>query len=258
MLSAQEKNKLFGDIHNGKITERKLPENLYLDIAKDLSKAVFKGFDETIKIKNLVTEGPDFETLSELQRNIYVFSAAKTFQQVMDMQNFIFDDQGFIKPFGVFSKDVNQIYTQYNVEWQRTEFDTAVSQAQAAAQWRDIQKDKEDLPMLRYQTAGDERVRPIHASWDGITRPVDDGFWDDHTPPNGFNCRCVLIQLERGKSSPLSGVKENDDKLFAMNPGKDQLIFIEKGQRQHPYFSVSDKFKVLKSRNFDLPIPKFG
>ena len=45
---------------------------------------------------------------------------------------------------------------------------------------------------LTYTTAGDDKVREEHAEWEGVTLPKDDPFWDNHTPPCGFNCRCII------------------------------------------------------------------
>nr|WP_306672425.1 DUF935 family protein [Geothrix fuzhouensis] len=49
---------------------------------------------------------------------------------------------------------------------------------------------------LTYVTAGDERVRPAHRILDGVTRPKTDPFWDTHTPPLGFRCRCRIRAAE--------------------------------------------------------------
>lgn len=259
MLSAKERDTLFRQIWNGTLHVRNLPENLYFDIAKQLQKAVVEGFGAEAKnVKRIVAqiEGPDLEVLESLNQNIFAFSAAKTFQQVNDMSNFLFDEQGFKVSFKEFTNNIDPVYKQYNQEWLRTEFDTAVSQARSAAQWQNIQRDKETLPLLKYQTAGDSKVRPEHAAWDNIVRPVDDPWWDTHMPPNGFSCRCIAIQLDEGKTTDLRGVKRNEDKLFAMNPGKDELIFQEKGKDMHPYFKVDQKFTVHKSNNFGLPLPE--
>ena len=139
--------------------------------------------------------------------------------------------------------------------------------AKSAVQWQDIQKDKKTLTLLKYQTAGDNRVRPLHAAWDGIVKPVDDPFWDTHNPPSDFTCRCVVIQLESGKITNLGDRLEkvkreskgeitslaNDSELFSINPGKVNFIFKDKGTSPHPYFKVPRAFEDLKKRNFNLP-----
>lgn len=46
-----------------------------------------------------------------------------------------------------------------------------------------------------YVTVGDDRVRPTHAGLDGVKLPKDDPRWSEITPPNGYNCRCSLIEV---------------------------------------------------------------
>lgn len=224
----------------------------YLDFAHNLQEGIFIGFIDT------TIEGPSLELVNVLNTNIHVFSAAKTFQEVIEMQSFITDDDGFIRSFSAFKKDVNPIYKQFNEEWQRTEFDTTIAQAQSNAQWQRIQEDKEIFPLLQYQTADDEKVRPVHAAWDNIVRPVDDPWWDDHNPPNGWNCRCLTISLEEGDEpiSDLKGIPKHDDPLFQMNAGKDQIIFKVEGKDAHPYMLVEKRFEVHKANNFGLPLPE--
>lgn len=60
-----------------------------------------------------------------------------------------------------------------------------------------------------YVTAGDEKVRPEHRLLDGVTRPKDDPFWDTHTPPLGFNCRCTL----RAADSDAKVTKADDPRI---------------------------------------------
>ena len=43
-------------------------------------------------------------------------------------------------------------------------------------------------------------VRPAHLAPDGIIRPVDDPFWNTHSPPAGFRCRCSLISLSEAQA----------------------------------------------------------
>ncbi len=48
---------------------------------------------------------------------------------------------------------------------------------------------------LEYSAILDDRVREDHAAMDGRKYAIDDPIWDRWTPPNGFNCRCVLIPV---------------------------------------------------------------
>ena len=69
--------------------------------------------------------------------------------------------------------------------------------AHAAGYWQRIDETKDALPFLRYQTAGDDRVRPEHAAWDGVTLAVDDGWWTVHYAPCDWGCRCTVIQVSQ-------------------------------------------------------------
>ena len=263
-LSKKEKDLLLRNIWNGRIHDRNLPGNLYVDTGNELHDGWEEGFGDFDK-----SDAALLAIAVGLNQNVYKFSAAKTFQQVKDMSNFIVDKDGFIRPFRDFRASVEPIYSQFNEQWLRTEFDTAVGQAQSAQQWEQIQADKEILPMLRYRTAGDNKVRPLHASWEGITLPVDDPFWDSHNPPSDWNCRCDLDQLEPTKETNLTEHLEkvkkeskgeitslaNDSKLFSINPAKARLVFREKGLDQHPYFTVQRSDVAFRNRNFDLPLP---
>jgi hypothetical protein len=41
----------------------------------------------------------------------------------------------------------------------------------------------------------DGRTRPLHALWHGTILPVDHPWWLTHFPPNGWRCRCTVVQL---------------------------------------------------------------
>jgi SPP1 gp7 family putative phage head morphogenesis protein len=77
----------------------------------------------------------------------------------------------------------------------RTIFDVNMRTAYAAGRWERAQETKKTIQNLRYQTAGDDRVRPEHAAWDGTTLPIDDPWWDTHNPPCDWGCRCTVIQI---------------------------------------------------------------
>jgi SPP1 gp7 family putative phage head morphogenesis protein len=74
-------------------------------------------------------------------------------------------------------------------------FQTNVRTARAAGAWERIHRSKATRPYLRYSAVLDSRTRPAHRAWNGTVLPVDDPWWDTHYPPNGWNCRCTVIQL---------------------------------------------------------------
>jgi SPP1 gp7 family putative phage head morphogenesis protein len=53
------------------------------------------------------------------------------------------------------------------------------------------------LPFWQYMTVGDDRVRPEHRVLDGFVAQATDPVWNKIYPPNGFNCRCIVIAILR-------------------------------------------------------------
>lgn len=266
MITPEEEENIFTGIWAGSITVFSLPVILFSDTFKGLETRLFRGFGGNL---NDFEEGTrEFIVLTKLRENLNKFSAAKTFQNVRDTINFRLDE-GQLRPFPEFRQDAKKIFDTYNDDWLKAEFETTVGMAQSADQWIDVQRDEKTLPLLKYVTAGDDRVRPEHAAWDGIVKPVNDPFWDTHNPPNGYRCRCITIQLEEGEEDVtnlgkhLEKVKKetdgkittlaNDDSLFAINPGKVPFIFKDKGTSPHPYFKVPRDLNDLKKRNFNMP-----
>lgn len=56
----------------------------------------------------------------------------------------------------------------------------------------------EILVGFEYNTVGDDRVRPNHAAMDGLVLPKSHPLWNSITPPNGWNCRCTLLEVFEG------------------------------------------------------------
>jgi SPP1 gp7 family putative phage head morphogenesis protein len=121
----------------------------------------------------------------------------------------------------------------------------------AAGHWQQIQANKAEAPYLMYDAVDDGRTREEHAAWDGTVLPADDPWWQTHTPPNGWNCRCGVIQLSgaqvqelgldvaeeappsptRDYRNPRTGrtekVPEGIDPGWAYNPGASRLALLE-------------------------------
>lgn len=79
-------------------------------------------------------------------------------------------------------------------------FRTQSATAYGAGRWQESQDPavQEILWGYEYVTAGDDRVRPEHEALDGTRLPKEDPFWRRFWPPNGWNCRCVAIEIFHG------------------------------------------------------------
>lgn len=109
-------------------------------------------------------------------------------------------------------------------------------QAFQASNYRVIQAD-EDTTHIQYLTMEDENVRDSHAALDGVVLPKDDPFWDSHTPPWDWGCRCRirpmnpdLVDLERVRDEQ----RNPEDHLVIEGAELDQLrhgTIISDGQR---------------------------
>jgi SPP1 gp7 family putative phage head morphogenesis protein len=74
-------------------------------------------------------------------------------------------------------------------------FDVNVRQAFAAGRWKRIEAGRARKPFVMYRTMQDERVRLTHRQWDGLVLPIENDFWDEHYPPNGWRCRCTAFAV---------------------------------------------------------------
>lgn len=240
-------------VFSGKLSTDNLPEDLYLAISDNLKSGLYKGFGGDLG----KLEGKDFELLKELRENIYMFSGAKTYQQVREMSDLLQGPDG-LRSLSEFKEAALEIYKTYNETWLETEYKTAVGQGASAVAWQQIQEVKDVLPFLKYDAIQDERTSEICSGLNGLIAPVDSPLWDKYAPLNHFNCRCVLLQLEEdpGTGPDHAAVLEKIDPLirdeFKSNPGKTGYVF----SPDHAYFNVLKEDKEAAQNNFNLPIPE--
>lgn len=133
-----------------------------------------------------------------LERSNYIFSGLKTFHELNEAFPSLLDENGNRKTFERFLNDVRKIDETYNSNYLRAEFNFVQASAEMAAKWERFMQDG-DRYYLQYRTAGDAKVRPTHAEMAGITLPASDPFWEEFYPPNGWGCRCSVVQVRKSK-----------------------------------------------------------
>lgn len=240
--SAKQIEDLLSGVYDGTYNNRALPEDLYFAIADHLKSGAYTGFGATLE----GVADRDLELLTDLRENIYMFSGAKTYQEVVAFQSMISESTSYKD----FKDRVMSVYDQYNKTWLQTEYDTAIGQAQCAVKWAGFVREKDDLPNLRYSAIGDACI--ICKPLDGMIAPVEHAVWRRVAPLNHFGCLCLLeATRDAAEVRNIDGVVDKMSDVFVMNPGIDRYIFKE----DHPYFSVPKDDQKFASENFGLPIP---
>ena len=166
-----------------------------------------------------------------LQRSNYIFSGMKTFHELNEAFPSLLDENGNRKSFEQFLNDVRKIDNTYNSNYLRAEYNFVHSSAQMAARWEEFAADG-DRYNLQYRTMRDAKVRPTHADLHGVTLPMNDPFWEEFYPPNGWNCRCTVVQVRKSKypttdhdeAMALGELATGKDTkgIFRFNSGKEQ------------------------------------
>jgi len=169
-----------------------------------------------------------------LQRSNYIFSGMKTFHELNEAFPSLIDENGNRKPFEQFLNDVQKIDRTYNHNYLRAEYNFCQASADMAAKWEGFMQDG-DRYNLQYRTQRDKKVRPEHAALDRVTLPMSDTFWQEYYPPNGWNCRCTVVQVRKSKypetphDEAMALGEEATGKdtkgIFHFNPGIEQKTF---------------------------------
>ena len=211
-----------------------------------LIKATHGVYADAIRRGIADNEIPD-EMSRRLDHDAFMFSGFKVHHELSEAGLSLRDGSGKVKGYETFANDVRKIHDTYNGAYLRAEYNFAIASAQMAAKWQDV-KGGGDSYNLQYRTAGDNRVREEHAALNGTTLPANDPFWRSYYPPNGWMCRCNVVEVRKEKF-PKSDSKEairkgdmatdkrdrfgnNKGAIFRFNPGAQERIFPEK----HPYF----------------------
>lgn len=121
----------------------------------------------------------------------------------------------------------------------KTIYDTNLRTARAAGQWERIERTKKLLPFLEYRLGPSAEHRPAHEAKAGLILPVDDPFWDEWMPPNGWGCKCWVRQVTRAEAERhgVSARPEVRDRVWENDRTGDRQIVpvgIDPGWQRNP------------------------
>lgn len=129
----------------------------------------------------------------------------------------------------------------------KVEGDMAARSSRSALQWQEYERTKDVYPNLEYLESRSVDKRSSHQKLYGIIKPINDPFWDDYLPPNGWNCKCRVRKTDEDITTS-KPPKVSTAKGIAGNTGKQKRIFT----KNHPFISsVSDKGKAQLKLQFE-------
>lgn len=79
----------------------------------------------------------------------------------------------------------------------RVIFDTNLRQSYNTGRERQMRDPelRKRRPYGLYRHGNSEHPRPEHLAWDGTVLPLDDSWWETHTPMNGWGCTCRKLMV---------------------------------------------------------------
>lgn len=241
-LSGWEKviERVAQDMQEGKLHPDDLDTEMLHKTYNDLNDGLRAGYGKEFLKINKDTGAPDPSAL-KLQQNIYKFSGAKTFAQLQELNSKLVIN-GRRATWDEFKKEALKINANYNINHLQAEHETANQSAQHAVNWQQYERNKKQYPNLKYMTQQDDRVRPEHQALQGIVAPVGSDFWNKYYPPNGWRCRCYVVQTSEKATHDVPDDVPSVPKEFRMNVGKSGQVFNEedtKDAKAHPYFALA-------------------
>lgn len=226
-----------------KLIEAAFNKKQYSGVLSIVGKLLTSQVHDAYSKINVDWNTPDVEMLHRLTSDVWSFSAAKNWQQMRDLTLALKDENGQLREFSAFKEAAQAICSKYNENWLQTEYNMSVASSQNAARWVQFKADEAVIPFLKYQTVGDAHVRISHAALDGVTRKISDSFWSTHYPPNGWNCRCEVIQAPGIKTETKNVPEIAIPEIFRTNLAQTGLIF----PKNHPYYTEIPRSEIRKS-----------
>ena len=234
-------------IYGGFDVENSIEPTMWRELTKIMNEATAKGLS---KGEFSIDHNKGF--LESVKHANEIFAAFKTHAMGKSMASKLLDDNGNLKPFDKWMKDISSISSHHVGSWLKTEYNTAVLRAHNAADWRSFIENKDIMPNLRWMPTTSPDAEAVHRGyWEKkLTLPVEHPFWNKHHPGDRWNCKCSLESTD----DPASPDDVLDDlpiepaqRGLENNPGKDGKIFND----THPYFPKNcNQCSFYKNRGF--------
>ncbi len=171
---------------------------------------------------------PDFVFTRKLQDSAKYFAARKTILQTIQLTSLVIDEEkGTSRSFREFKKLAKGIVGNYNQDWLKTEYNTALASARSARDWQDYVENQDLYPNLEYLRTVSPNPRPEHLVYVGTIRPINDLFWHTHYPPISWGCSCSVKSTDSEPTQVPQDIDTTDPVSPALqnNPAQTGQLF---------------------------------
>ncbi|WP_312083610.1 phage portal protein family protein [Epilithonimonas hominis] len=226
---------LIGQVYNGSDTLGTVGKLIAAEAMELVS-----GLRSNFKTFNPYT-GPDLLALQMMEYNVFEFSASKTEARLVAMKDLLIDyETKQIRDFASFRVECDKVMKDYNSNWLEAEYNLSIAVGQTSAQYVRFMAEKDTVTsFVQYQTVGDDKVRGSHEILDGKIFSLDDKEAMKLWPPNGYGCRCEMLQYVGGsKDNLITGIRGQEliqsrdpkykDSQFHINRGDLKQVFTDK------------------------------
>lgn len=188
-------------------------------------------------------EGSDHLALQMMEYNLFEFAAGKTESRLASMIELLVNPETKeLRDFPSFRVECDKVMKNYNHNWLETEYNLSVAVGQNSASFVQFIAEKDSVtPFVQYQTAGDSNVRNSHRALNGKVFSLNDKQAMDLWPPNGYGCRCEMIQF----------LGDHKDKLTSGSTGKG-ILYQADEKYQNSQFEINrgDLKQVFTKKQF--------
>lgn len=221
-------------IYKGEINpQTDIEENLFNEFWRIFNKAVDDAFP------GIQAGDADWEFYNQIRENNAGFAAFKTHKFQNELAEAMLDEDGDLKPFRQWRKDIDSLVQNHAEHHLQTEYDTFVTRAHQAADWKQFEREKDILPRLRWEESTSVTPRESHRVFWGRVFEMDDPILDEHRPGNEWGCKCGLSSTDEPATDngDLPTDKGGHAPGLGGNPGKTAEIISD----DHPYFTDAHK-----------------
>lgn len=218
------------EIYRGLNVRDEIQNDIFRETLRLFNEATSKGLSDSKWVDDVADE-----FINQLRTNNAIWTAFRTHRMQNDIASQLLDENGNLKPFERWVKDIKGMTNHYVRQWLKTEYNTAILRAHQAADWKHFEAEQDVFPNIRWMPTTSPQQDLVHAQYwrNKLTLPVNHPFWKEHRPGDRWNCKCSLEQTDE----PTNDEVIKDFKPVAKqaglenNPGEDGKIFSD----SHPY-----------------------